>query len=345
MRIFLLLIFALLNTGLAAQIGGDHTYAFLNLTTSARAAALGGKTIAVDDKDLNLSFHNPALLKEDMGNRVLFNYVNYFTDINYGYTSYSFQNKKDINFAAGIQYMNYGEFQGADKFGMKTGTFKAADYAFHLMASKSIDTNVTVGITVKPLYSHLEEYHSIGLAADLGVSYTDTSGLFTAALVLKNMGIQLKPYHADTRESLPFEIQLGFSLKLRHAPFRFITTIEHLETPNLRYPDPNAENTTLYDANTQPQSTFDKNFDKLMRHMIFGVEFTPLKNFYLRVGYNYRKRKEMQVPSRPATVGFSWGMGIKLFDFYLSYGSADYHLAGNTNHFSLRTDLNRLFSK
>ncbi|MDX2442255.1 MAG: hypothetical protein QNK30_00520 [Bacteroidales bacterium] len=40
------------------QIGGRSTYAFLNLTNSARVAALGGKIVSLPDNDLDLPFHN-----------------------------------------------------------------------------------------------------------------------------------------------------------------------------------------------------------------------------------------------------------------------------------------------
>jgi hypothetical protein len=335
-----------LSPSLFSQIGGDDTYSFLNLNTSARSASLGGKTIAIDDQDLNLSYHNPALLKSGMNNHLSMNYVNYFVGVNYGYSAYSFQGPKEIQMAAGIHYLNYGEFQRANEYGEKTGTFKASEYALNLIFSKPIDSNFTLGVNLKPIYSNLESYKSFGIAADLGLTYTDTSGLFTAALVLKNIGFQIVPYHGTTRESIPFEIQLGFSLKLRHAPFRLITNFNHLETPNLRYSNPDFQNNnaTAYKSD-EPGSTFNKNLDKIMRHVTFGVEITPINNFYVRFGYNYRKRQELKIPSKPGTVGFSWGFGLKVFNLYLNYGSADYHLAGNTNHFSIRADLNKLFSK
>jgi len=48
--------------------------------------------------------------------------------------------------------------------------------------------------------------------------------------------------------------------------------------------------------------------DKVMRHMIFGIEFSPLKSFYIRGGYNYQRRSEMKIESRIAMVGFFLGI-------------------------------------
>ena len=72
-----------------AQEGGNSVYKFLELTNSARVASLGGNVISINDNDLNFSYHNPALLNNHVANNLVLNYVNYFSDINYGYVSYS----------------------------------------------------------------------------------------------------------------------------------------------------------------------------------------------------------------------------------------------------------------
>ena len=337
--ILLLMVFFLLISFRAhSQVGGSGTYGFLNLTTSARAVSLGTKTIAIDDDDLNLAFYNPSLLTKDMQNHLALNYVNYFAGIQYGYAAYSPAMNRSWQFAAGLHYLNYGTFQQADENGLQGGRFRASEYALNLTASIALDTNWRIGVNVKPVYSDLYEYQSLGLSSDLGVTYTDTSGLLTAALVFKNLGTQIIPYHQGAYEALPFEIQLGASLKLRHAPFRFVAVAEHLETPDLAYSRPDGEDLLYgyYQGNNQDSGLFDK----VMRHMILGVEFIPLEHFYVRAGYHYRRRQEMKVESRLSTVGFSWGFGIKIFKLYLNYGRGTYHLAGGTNHFSVRANLN-----
>jgi hypothetical protein len=346
MRIFLFFLLLSIPFKGITQIGGDQTYEFLNLNTSARVIALGGNTNAIDDGDLSLAYHNPAILKEGMESQLLLNYVNYFADINYGYAAFALPSRKMFHFAAGMHYLDYGVFQEADETGNITGEFGASEYAFNLTASRRIDTNFRVGVNLKPVISNLYQYNSFGLALDAGVVYTDTSGLFSAGLVLKNMGYQFKPYHPETRESLPFEIQLGASYKLRYAPFRFIAVVNHLEKPDLTYQNPDY-NLTGYSYNQDFQKTnsgLENAFDQIMRHVVLGVEITPLNNFYIRFGYDYRRRQELKVDTKLSTVGFSWGFGVKLYKFYLNYGRGTYHLAGSTHHFSLRTDLNKLFA-
>ena len=88
-RIFACILKIFISVNTFAQIGGGNIYEFLNLPNSARVAALGGKLISIKDNDLNLSFNNPSLLNSSMEKQLVLNYVNYFSDINYGYVSYS----------------------------------------------------------------------------------------------------------------------------------------------------------------------------------------------------------------------------------------------------------------
>lgn len=324
---------------LYAQIGGTHTYDFLNLVNSARVASFGGDVIAINDNDFNLTYHNPALLNPEMNQDMLINYVNYFTDINYGYAAYATNLKNKGTFSGGIQYINYGNFIAADEKGIVTGEFKAAEYAINLIYAQAIDSNFRVGINVKPIISTLEKYTSLGLVADFGVVYNKPQSLFTAALVIKNLGTQLKTYTGQ-KESMPFNIQLGISQKLKHAPFLFSITFDHLEKWDLTYEMPKDESIlNLFPEEEVQESSIDKIADQFMRHILIGVEFNPANNFYVRAGYNYRRRQEMLIESKTSTIGFSWGFGVKISKFHLSYGRATYHLAGASDHFSISTNL------
>jgi len=337
----LILLLLILASPAFGQLGGTSTYAFLNLTHSARVASLGGKVVSIPDEDLNLSFHNPSSLQEGMSNHLVMNYVNYFSDINFGYVSYARHYEGIGSFAAGLNYINYGKFTGTDQVGNITGEFRAAEYSLNLIFSRSIDSLFRIGVNLKPVYSVLESYHSFGLLTDIGITYTNRDKLFSAGLVLRNAGFQVKPYHEGHREPLPFEILLGFSQKLRHAPFRFSLVAHNLQKPDLSYKDP-AKNSGDFDPITGdplPENKWEKFADNFMRHMIFGIEFIPLDNFYIRAGYNYQRRQELKISNRTAMVGFSWGFGIRISKFHLNYGRASYHLAGASNHFSISTDI------
>jgi hypothetical protein len=338
------MLLVLLPVVLKAQKGGESTYSFLGLTNAAKVAALGGELVSLRDDDINLIFHNPSLLTTAMHNNLTLNYVNYFAGVNYGYTAYAYHREGIGNFAAGIHYVNYGSFDRTDELGQQMGTFRASEYALNLFYSRSIlDTLLTIGVNLKPLYSSLEQYNSLGIALDAGITYYQPRTLTTVALVVKNLGGQFTSY-AGEREKIPFEVQAGITQALAHAPFRFNVTFQHLERWDLTYKKPADEDLHTLGEEVK-KSGFDVFGDKLMRHMVFGVEALFGKNFHVDLGYNYKRRQEMKVTARPGMVGFSWGFGFKVSKFHISFARASYHLAGGTSHFSLTTNLSEFYRK
>lgn len=339
-RLLILLLLLSIHGFVNAQIGGKYTYQFLTLPNAARNASLGGEMVAVTDNDINLAFHNPALLNASMNQHLSFNYVGYFANTKFGYASYGRHFDSLGTFAVGMHYINYGEFIRAEETSEITGTFNAAEYALNIMYSKTLDSNWTVGATFKPIYNSLENYQSLGFAFDLGASYVSNSGLFTGAFVLKNIGFQATTYYKDAmHEPLPFEIQAGISQKLEHAPFRLFATAHSLQRYDLTYEKPEEDNTAFLNTSSGEKNKLEQHAEKVMRHLIFGAEFTPLDNFYIRLGYNYQRRQELKIEDRTAMVGFSWGFGLKIKRYHIHYGRATYHLAGGSNHFSVSTNL------
>ena len=342
--IFLFLAFIIIKV--TGQVGGNYTYAFLNLPNSAKVASLGGKSVAIWGDDLNMPFHNPSLLNPGMDNHMVLNYVDYFAGIKYGYVSYARDFGNKGTFAAGIHYINYGEFIAANNLGFREGNFFSSEYAINLIYSRKIDSLFTYGFTLKPVYSQLEKYNSFGLLLDGGITYHNPEKLLTAAIVIKNFGAQLNTYYEGNKERMPFEIQAGISQKLLHAPFRFSLLLQHLQKFDMTY-DSEVNNDDI--INTLNGEAKENKIgilgDKLMRHVIIGIEFIPFENFHANLGYNYQRRQELNIPGRVGMVGFSWGFGIRIKKFNLSYGRANYHIGGASDHFSLSINLSEGFKK
>lgn len=334
-RILNILFFSIIVSPAFSQTGGDNVYEFLNLTHSGLVSSLGGTNVSLPGNNLNLVYHNPALLNSSMDKTLALNYVNYFAGINYGLAMYSKSYEGVGNFAAGLTYLNYGSFTEADASGVITGDFSAAEYAFSMVYSREIDSLFSIGVNFKPVLSHLEKYTSFGFAFDIGASYHNRSNLFSTGLVIRNAGYQVTTYAGEPRQNLPFEIQAGVSQMLAHAPFRFSLTLKHLEKFDLthEYKDP---------ASTVSTNAVSSGFsENMLRHIILGVELIPHKNFYFSGGYNYQRRRELEIDSKVSTVGLSWGFGIKTSWLDIEFGRATYHLAGSSSHVSLilRPDL------
>lgn len=332
--LFLSIILFISSKLAVSQIGGEYSFDFLNLANSARMASLGGNQIALNDStDLNVSHNNPALLRPGMANLISLNYVNYFAGIKYGYAAFSFESPVPGNFALGMQYINYGSFIEALPNGVKTGaTFTAGEYALNIIWSHEAG-RFLYGINLKPILSSFENYQSVAIAGDLGLSFLSKNRLGVVSLVARNFGTQLTRYYDGAeKQPLPFDLQFGISQKLQHAPIRFAATLQHLQKWDLAKPEINFTSS----GTTYIEESFTKKF---MRHLVLGVELLPSPNFTLRAGYNYQLRQEMKLDERLSTVGFSWGFGVRVSRFQLNYGSSRFHIAGSSNILSLAINL------
>jgi hypothetical protein len=350
-KILLSLFLSITCLPLISQMGGNHTYKFLLLPNSSRIAGLGGNNVSHYDNDINFAYQNPGLLRKEMSNRVMLNYINYLGDINLGQASYV-RNFEDIGvFAAGIQYTNYGKFYHTDEIGNILGNFTPSEYAINASYARPIiNEKFNVGATLKFIISDFWEYSSYGAAIDAGISYIDTAKLFSAGLVVKNLGSQIKPYTKGNYEPIPVDIQIGMTKKFAHAPLRISITAQNLLNWNLSYKSIFKNENIVMDNGEEEEK---KNFftklgdigDELIRHFVFGVEIVPHKNFYISLGYNYKRRAELVLPTKTKLVGMSIGFGLQLSKFNISYGLASYHLAGASNHFSVGLNLGSFYKK
>ena len=324
-----------------SQIGGSSTYDFLDIPTSARASAMGGNYVTTRDGDLGVAANNPSFLDSSVDRHLILTYVPYFAGIQYGYASYAQYFKKIGTFDASIKYVDYGTFTQADNAGNITGTFSAADYLLNIGYGRPIkDSTFSIGGNFKMVYSHLAQYTSMGVAIDAGASYVSRNHRFFAGLLIQNVGTQIKDYTTGNAEALPFDIQGGIAEKLLHAPFRFNLTFQHLQTWDLTYVDPvDSQSVNPLTGQAVTKSAFLGFADKLMRHLIPGVEVLIGKNFSLRFAYNYERRQELKLAGKTGLIGFSGGFGIKIYKFQISYALASYHLGGTSNTFTIGFNL------
>lgn len=346
MKKFWLFFISLFSIGTYAQVGGLYTYSFLDLPVQARTAALGGTSIAIKDGDINMAAQNPALLSAQTNNAVSASYINFLGQVNYGYLTYGKSFKKAGNFALGLQSIGYGTLSQRDEYGNDLGSFRANDYNFSIMYSKEKDSLLSYGFALKTIYSKYWQYSSVGNAIDAGITYQSPDRLLVLSGVIQNAGRQWKTYTGE-REKLPFNTRLGISYKLLHAPFRFILTYDYLNRWDLTYSDPNNPAPTVDPFTKQPikVSKAKTVADKIGRHIVEAVEIPLLKSFSLRVGFNYKIRKELSLSDKQGIAGFSFGFGVKISKFNFSYAYSQYSPVYGMNSLTLGTNLNSFFKK
>lgn len=329
------------TVALKAQIGGQYIYQFLDLPIPARTAALGGNTIAIKDDDISGAYQNPALLSQRTSNTVAFSFIKYLGDIKYGYVTYGRSIKGIGHFAAGMQQVGYGSFSERDEYGKELGFFHCNDYNFNLSYAYDRDSLFTYGINLKTIYSQMAQYTSVGNAIDLGATFSKYAKQITVSAVVKNLGYQWKTYTGNKREKLPVNAQIGASFKVPKAPFRLMAVYDHLNVWDLTYTDPNNPPQTEDPFTHEPikQHPFKKKMDKLGRHLNEAVEIIITKNFNVRVGFNYKRRKELILTDKQGIAGFSFGVGFKISKFNFSYAYSQYSPVFGAHNFTISSNL------
>jgi len=341
--ITLIIFTTLFAHNLSAQSGGEGTYNFLVLPNSARVAGMGSNFLAIKDNDINLALNNPSLISPEMHNNLGLSFVDYFSDIKYGYATYGRTFNKLGSFVGTMQFIDYGKFQYADATGNIQGDFKSSEYAMNIGWGRSLDSTFFIGANIKGILSSFESYSSFGLAVDVAGTYYNDAQKFTASIIVSNIGRPITTYNGYS-EPLPFEIKAGLSKSMAHIPLTFSVLFTNLQQWDLTYTSSINEETDPVTGEVINKNTGISSFaDKAMRHIVLGAELRPFKVIRLRLGYNYLRRKEMVIESRPSTVGWSWGLGIKVYKFEIAYSRSAYHLTPSFNFFTVTTNIDSFF--
>lgn len=315
---------------------GKTSFDVLNLPVSSHINALGGNNISIIEEDVTVMYHNPALMGQEMSMQAAVNYMRYVAGINIGGVSYAQAVREHGTWAAGLQYAGYGSMKLADATGVVSGTFSAKDLLVSGLYSHDITGSLRGGIHAKLLYSSYESYSAMALFFDLGLNYYFADRDLSLSLVVKNLGGQLKKYETQNI-AMPWDIQLGLSKTLRNVPFRFSMTAQHLNKWHLPYEKIN--------DNTGELEVKDKFMSNLFRHLVFGIDYIPSRNFYLALGYDYKKKGDMAVAGRRILSGFTAGVGIRVKMFGIDLSFAQHHANGFTFMANFRADISQFLDR
>ena len=319
-----------------AQVAGMSTLSVLDMPLSARAAGLGFDYLAVGANDVSLCLGNPSLISESVSGQVALGYVNMFGLANFGSVAYGQHFKHAGSFAFGLQYASYGRFEGYNEYDQPTGSFQAADYVLTIGWGRRVGEHVYIGAALKPVLSHYESYTAFALGIDLAGTYLSADSAFCATLMGRNIGAQIATFDVHV-ERLPFELSVAGSYRLQDAPFRLMLALTELQRLNLAYEDP-LNPTSVRDPFTgevTKQSEVARILDNAGRHVNVGIELTLGRALFLRLGYSYRQMVEMKAADRFNTSGFSFGIGLRVKGFELSYARNNYHLSQAPNFISV----------
>lgn len=338
MKLRYCLLFLYISISAKGQVGGDKIYQFLNISTSARQVALGGKVLTLTD-DVNQPIWNPSVISNELDKKFAVNYGSYLSGINIGSLSYAYMFNRRLGTIHGsIKYLNYGTLIGADEKGNETGNFSANDIALSFGYAYNIPhTHFYLGANFKLINATIANYSSFGISSDIGVTYYNPKLAYTISLVARNIGTQIDSFNG-VREQIPLEIALGGSYQLENVPLRWYLTIDNLQQWKVGVPNPSRAKSDLEGNITQEKISFLNN---TFRHFVIGAELFPKSAINIRVGYNFRRSKELQLQNKRSFGGVSFGFGLKMKKIKLNYAYSKIHSATNASTFSLHINLDR----
>ena len=322
---------------LSAQIGGDATFRFLELSNSPRQLALGDP-ITLRDMDISSTLANPAMIRGEQGGQVMVNYEPYFDGINRGSAAYAYTINRQKALVFDVNYINYGTFEGADPLGNPTGSFTGSEVALGLASSHYfLRQNIHLGVRLRYALSNLESYSSSAILGDIGLYYNPISKPLRIALVYQHLGSQLTAYE-DVFEPLPSNLSLGFSSALKYLPLRWHLTFHHLNKYPLYFDNPEDASQTLGGGTNQRSAGLAK---KLLRDASFGVEVFPESLFSIRLGYHAQRAAELRILELRNFSGLSFGVGMQLRRLRFQISHARYNIAGNRTFLGLTLEPRR----
>lgn len=310
---------------------GKSSFDVLNLPVSSHINALGGNNISIVEEDITVMYHNPALMGQEMSMQMAANYMRYVAGINLGGVSYAQAARKHGTWALGLQFAGYGTMKQTDATGVITGSFSPKDILLSGLYAHDITSFLRGGIQAKLLYSSYESYTALAMFFDLGINYYHVEKELSLSLVVKNLGGQLKKYDTENI-AMPWDIQLGFSKTLHNVPFRFSITAQHLTRWHLPFEKVNDA------GELEVKDNFASN---LFRHLVFGVDYIPSRNFYLAIGYDYKRKSDMTTAGRRILSGFTAGAGVRVKMFGIGVSMAQHHANGFTFMTNITADISQ----
>jgi len=332
----------MVSTFIAAQtIGGSSTFNFLKLSNTPQLTGLGGVNVSQTSKDVGLAFYNPALLVPSMHTQMNAVFNSFYAGITAYHLSLGYHNEKlNTNFLWGVHYLSYGNIRQTDASGNLYGELHPSDWVMQVSASRSYLEKWNYGAALKFISSNYGQYTSNGIAVDAGVLFHDSAKLFSASVVAKNMGVQLKKY-AGTAEDLPFDLIAGITKRLSKAPFGFSITAHHLHQFDIRYNDTTFNNENVF-GETNNNKKFG--FDKFFRHIVIASQIYIGDKLEVSLGYNHLRRKELSVGDAVNGLnGFSLGVGALFNKIQIRFARAYYQNNTAYNQLGLNLQLNQYF--
>jgi len=279
---------------------GEAGAPFLRIGMGARASAMGEAFTGVAG-DASAVFWNPAAMSPLQGTHVLLAHNEYIQTVRLEQGAITHETELGtIGLSFTGLYMDDLERRENVPTAVPLGTFSVYDLAFAAAYSRYITPNLTVGVSVKPVYQRIDDLSASGLAVDAGLYHITRMRGVTFSAVVGNIG---RPMKFDQQEfALPRYVKVGGAYR---------RDIPRLQSHLLAAVD-----------------AMFPNDDGVRTH--WGVELDYQHRLFLRGGYK----------SGYDSAGATFGVGVTHRQFSLDYAFLNMsNNLGNSHRFSVGISL------
>jgi len=318
----ILIIFMFLGPLYAQDKLAQTGFQFLSVLPDARSAALAGATTTMLGGSASL-WSNPAALGEmTLHTELMASQNNWIADIDHYAVSAAYRHGQGRYgvFGVSFMYVDYGEIEGtmiaANEQGfIETGIIKPLAYALGLGYGIRLSDKFSVGGQVKLVSQHLgpavksvdapdgqnviDNEVSV-LAFDFGTRYITGFRSLVFGMSVRNFSQEVR--FAREGFQLPLTFNIGVSIDLFDI-----------------MPEMNANHGFIFSLD----ATHPRSYPEFAK---FGLEYSFIKTFFLRIGYITNRDEE----------DMAYGFGIQKFGLGVDYAYSQFGIFDNVQRFSLK---------
>ncbi len=387
---FIFLIFVLFEANSQGLIGSDTTnrvittaVPFMTIGPDARSGGMGdvGVAISPDANTIHWNVAKLALIEDDIGFSL--SYTPWLTNLGINDMSISFLSgymriNKEQTVGIALRYFDLGDFQFTDDNAQIIQDFNPREFSFEGSYSRLLSKNMTIGITLKFIYSNLtgnvftstdESQAGTSFAGDLGWYWNKDINLIGAntnlalGATITNIGAKMTYSNDAQKEFIPTNLRIGSTLTTELDPynkFSFSIDMNKLMVPTPPIYEVDENGNIVYDQNGDPVIRKGKDPDRgLISGMFgsfadapdgfpeeihemmwsFGLEYWYNNTFAARTGYFHEHK------TKGNRKYFTFGLGFRYnvfgIDFAYLVPTQYNHPLAETLRFSLHFDFNK----
>jgi len=306
----------------------SSVFEFVKIPINAKLSSLGGYNVSLSSNENNFFILNPALLHNGKNKNISLNFIDYIANIKGTSINYIDSLKSIGKFGIGIKHFNYGKTNSYDVLGNYLGELNGNGIELTFSKSKKLGQFI-YGVNLKYVLSKIKSFSNNGILFDIGgLFYPTYNKEFTIGISLKNFGFLFSKFKDNTNSILPFDIQIGSSIKPEYMPLRFSFTVFNIYSG--------------YDSNYYNRKKLTLN--TLISKINFGSEILINKNINLQIGYNFINRNEMNNKFSNQNSGFSYGILLKIKRICINYARSMHDIQGGTNSINLSLNVKQIIN-